>query len=189
HPYADQWGFMTRIRKLSDSDVSMLISKLCHGNELGVLKRDDEEEVKPWEPTLLKWTNDDFPQKVELVRANMLYIKKSGISQRALNVLKRLAAFKNPEFYKAQSMRISTYGRDRIISCSDETSEYLCLPRGCEADVRSLLAEAAVEAVLSDYTNSGRSINVSFRGETFQFRNYIQKSPRMNFGTNSLSMM
>jgi hypothetical protein len=142
HPHEDQWGFLNQIRKLSESDVGMLISKLCHGNELGVLKKDDEEEVKPWEPSRIKWSKDDYPQKVELVRANMLYIKKSGISQRALNALKRLAAFKNPDSYKAQAMRMPTYNKPRIISCSDETLEYLCLPRGCEADVRILLAES-----------------------------------------------
>ena len=34
----------------------------------------------------------------------MLYIEKIGVSQRALNQIKRLAAFKNPEFYKAQAI-------------------------------------------------------------------------------------
>lgn len=77
-PYEDQWRFLAQIRKLSESDVSMLISRLCHGNELGILKKDDEEEVKPWEPSLIKWSKDDFPKRVELVRANMLYINKSG---------------------------------------------------------------------------------------------------------------
>jgi hypothetical protein len=58
----------------------------------------------------------------------MLYIAKSGITQRALNALKRLAAFKNPEFYRAQAMRMPTRNKPRIISCAEETPEYLCLP-------------------------------------------------------------
>jgi hypothetical protein len=43
-----------------------------------------------------------------------------------LNQLKRLAAFKNPEFYKAQAMRMSTFNKPGIIYCVDETAEY-CL--------------------------------------------------------------
>jgi len=56
-----------------------------------------------------KLTRVDFPQTVEIVRANMLFIKKYGVSSSALNTLKRLAAFRNPDFYKAQAMRLSTY--------------------------------------------------------------------------------
>jgi len=35
----------------------------------------------------------------------------------------RIAAFQNPEFYKAQSMRLSTYGKPRVISCSESFPE------------------------------------------------------------------
>jgi superfamily II DNA or RNA helicase len=94
----------------------------------------------------------------------MIYIEKAGISQKALNILKRLAAFKNPEFYKAQAMRMPTYNKPRIISCVDETPDYICLPRGCENDVLNVLAEAGVEATWSDNTNSGRHIKVEFIG-------------------------
>jgi hypothetical protein len=101
---------------------------------------------------------------MQLVKANMLYIGKSGISQRALNTLKRLAAFKNPEFYRAQAMRMSTYGKPRIICCAEETPEYLCLPRGCEADLATLLGEAGVKVTWSDKTHAGRHIEVAFTG-------------------------
>jgi superfamily II DNA or RNA helicase len=101
---------------------------------------------------------------MQLVKANMLYISKSGISQRALNTLKRLAAFKNPEFYRAQAMRMSTYGKPRIISCAEETPEYLCLPRGCEMDLANLLAETGVEVEWSDKANPGRRIEITFTG-------------------------
>ena len=94
----------------------------------------------------------NFPSVIQVVKANMLYIEKSGISQKALNRLKRLAAFKNPEFYRAQAMRKSTYNQPRIISCAEETPEYLCLPRGCDVDLETLLGEAGVEIEWSDKT-------------------------------------
>jgi len=49
HPYGDQWGFLAQIRRLSEDEIGALISKLCHGSELGELKQDDEEATKPWE--------------------------------------------------------------------------------------------------------------------------------------------
>ena len=59
-----------------------------------------------------------FPGFVE---SNMLFIPKTGFSQKALNRIKRLAAFINSDFYKAQAMRLSTYNKPRIISCAEET--------------------------------------------------------------------
>jgi superfamily II DNA or RNA helicase len=164
HPYEDQWGFLAQIRRLPEDEIGALISKLCHGSELGELKQDDEEATKPWETSRSKLSRPEFPNVMQLVKANMLYIGKSGISQRALNALKRLAAFKNPEFYRAQAMRMSTYGKPRIISCAEETPEYLCLPRGCEADLTTLLGEAGVEVEWSDKTQPGRHIEVAFTG-------------------------
>jgi superfamily II DNA or RNA helicase len=163
-PYADQWEFLSKIRKLSEDEISTLIPRLCKGNELGTLQEADEELVKPWEKQQLKWSKTDFPMEVKIVKANMIYIEKTGISQKGLNILKRLAAFKNPEFYKAQAMRMPTYNKPRIISCADETPDYICLPRGCESDVLNVLADAGVEATWSDNTNPGRHIKVEFLG-------------------------
>ena len=138
-PYPDQWEFLSSISKLSEKKVGALTTKLsafANGNDLGILRRDDEESGKPWERTpVIPLTKEDFPGTMRLVKTNMIYILKQGISQRALNALKRLAAFRNPEFYKAQAMRMPTYNKPRIISCSDETGEYLCMPRGCEPDI------------------------------------------------------
>jgi superfamily II DNA or RNA helicase len=163
-PFADQWEFLAKIRKLSEDEISALIPRLCKGNELGALKEADEELVKPWEKHQLKWSKTDFPKEIKIVKANMIYIEKTGIPQKALNVLKRLAAFKNPEFYKAQAMRMPTYNKPRIISCADETADYICLPRGCESDVTNVLADAGVDATWSDNTNKGRHIKVAFIG-------------------------
>jgi len=164
-PFKDQWEFLSTVRKLTELDVETLISRLCPGNELGILKSDDQEEPqKPWETNSVKLSMHDFPQSIKIVRANMLYIPKSGVSQTALNQLKRLAAFHNPEFYKAQAMRLSVKKIPRIISCSDETVEYLCLPRGCETNLKTLFTELKIEPQFSDKTNHGRSIDVEFNG-------------------------
>ncbi len=162
----DQWAFLSSIRRLTEGNLEALISMLCPGNELGTLKADDEESPKPWET--LKRTQiagSDFPGETEVVKANMLFIPKAGFSQRALNHLKRLAAFRNPEFYKAQALRLTTFDKPRIISCSDETSDYLCLPRGCEAEIEVLFREMNMKVSWADKTNQGRKIDVGFNGD------------------------
>lgn len=160
----DQWAFLDSIKTLSEDEVDTYTCKLCSGNELGTLKKDDEETQKPWEVSRVELSNNDYPDTIHITKANMLYIEKSGISQRALNQLKRLAAFKNPEFYKAQAMRLPTRNKPMIISCSEETIEYLCLPRGCENDLKALINKFKVSVDFADESNKGKSIDIEFNG-------------------------
>ena len=163
-PYEDQWGFLAGISRLSEEEVTGLIQRLSPGNEMGALRKDDKDAEKPWQTERMQWSGNDFPEEVRLVKANMLYIEKAGISQRGLNAIKRLAAFRNPEFYKAQALRLPTYNKPRVISCSEEAPTYLCLPRGCEADVAILLYNAGVKAEWTDHACPGRPIHVAFNG-------------------------
>lgn len=95
----------------------------------------------------------------------MLYVQKNGLSNKALNIIKRLAAFRNPDFYKAQVMRLPTFDKPRIISLSDETPDYLCLPRGCEPDLVNLFDTMKANLKWADETFSGKSIKVQFNGQ------------------------
>jgi superfamily II DNA or RNA helicase len=164
--YPDQWGYLCNVKKYSLKETESFIRLLSPSGELGDLHKDSEDE-KPWEKKKQnsKLEKTDFPETVKIVSANQLYIDKSGISSPALNLLKRLAAFRNPEFYKAQAMRLSTFGKPRIISCSDETEKYLCLPRGLKDDVTTILRDKEVKIHFIDKTNNGRGIDVRFNGE------------------------
>ncbi len=52
----------------------------------------------------------ELPGAIELVLANQIYVAKEGLHPGLRNRLLRLAAFQNPEFYRAQAMRLSTAG-------------------------------------------------------------------------------
>ena len=77
-----------------------------------------------------------LPRSLELVLGNEIYIAKDGLASGLRNRLLRVAAFQNPEFYKAQAMRLSTYDKPRIIGCAEEHPHHIGLPRGCLEDVR-----------------------------------------------------
>jgi hypothetical protein len=47
-----------------------------------------------------------MPQALHVTLANLIYFEKSALPQALANRLIRLAAFQNPEFYKAQAMRL-----------------------------------------------------------------------------------
>ena len=161
--YKDQWAFLYNFKKIQESTIDQLL-RLHYQEELGKLSMSSEN--KPWvTPLPQNITQEDFHAKVEIIKADKLYIPLKAVSAKVLNHLKRIAAFKNPEFYSKQALRLSTYAIPRIISCFDITNEYLAMPRGCEDATRSFLNDNAVTYTIIDKTNHGNKISVSFQGE------------------------
>ncbi len=62
-------------------------------------------------------------------------------------------------------MRLPVYNKPRIISTSEETENYLCIPRGCEESLIDLLKDTHTKYHIDDKRNKGNLINVSFNGE------------------------
>ena len=161
--YKDQWAFLYNLKKIQESTIDQLL-RLHYQEELGKLSMSSES--KPWvTPLPQNITQEDFHAKVEIIKADKLYIPLKAVSAKVLTHLKRIAAFKNPEFYSKQALRLSTYAIPRIISCFDITNEYLAMPRGCEDATRSFLNDNAVTYTIIDKTNHGNKISVSFQVE------------------------
>ena len=104
-------------------------------------------------------------RRLELTLGDQIYIAKDGLPPGLRNRLLRLAAFQNPEFYKAQAMRLPTYDKPRIIGCAEDHPQHLGLPRGCLEDVQQLLADLHIAAVIRDERNAGTPLDVAFHGE------------------------
>ena len=161
--YKDQWAFLYNINKVKDTEVDMLLNlHVCE--ELGALTTSSES--KPWvSPIPQDISKGDFYSEIEITKADKIYIPLKAVSAKVLNHLKRIASFKNPEFYSKQALRLSTYSTPRIISCFDITDDYLAMPRGCEDAILSFLNENGVKYNIVDETNRGTPIFVSFQGK------------------------
>ena len=162
--HEDQWNYLLEIKRISEVAVDAILVKHETASELGELTTTSES--KPWEtPVPQKIAHNDFPANPVLIRSNMLYIPLQGFSAKAVNHLKRIASFKNPEFYARQGMRLSTYNIPRIISCANMEEDYVALPRGCEDAVIALLESNQVAYRIEDKNNHGENITVKFKGE------------------------
>ncbi len=88
-------------------------------------RRRTMEKTEPWTAPPSRRRKEapivgDLPATLELVLGNQIYIAKEGLHPGLRNRLLRLAAFQNPEFYKAQAMRLSTYDKPRVIACAED---------------------------------------------------------------------
>lgn len=162
--YPDQLQYLLSIRKMGESDVDALLQAHSNTQEpFGSLSKSSES--KPWEtPTPLAIAPSEFPKAITLVRANMLYIPLKDLPPKVVNHLKRIASFKNPEFFSHLGMHLSTYNIPRIISCAELSDEYLALPRGCEESTVEFFMSHEVKVTIEDKTNHGRPISVQFNG-------------------------
>ncbi len=164
-PYEDQWAYLSQITPISPEEVDDLLRIHSKGDALGPLIPQEEEAPKPWQRQVqIKLPQMELRDPLQIVRSNLLYIPESSLAPRAKNRLLRLAAFKNPDFYKSQAMRLPIYNKPRVICTAEEREGYLALPRGCEDALTELLAESNVPYEIADETYSGRKINVDFRG-------------------------
>jgi len=171
HPYPDQWQLLLSIRRVGADQLEWIVNDATRrGQVMGVkFSMTDDDEGTPW--TLLpsrkkseKPVPGPFPESVGIVRSNLIFVPKVDLPEAMLNRIIRVAAFQNPEFYKAQAMRLPIWDKPRIISCSEEFAQHLALPRGCLQEVSEILKEHEIRVLIRDERYTGKPIDVKFHG-------------------------
>lgn len=178
-PYPNQWKFLSSIKKMNPAEVRNIVKYAERSSSvIGVraVKCDDFAQDDPWTIPPSKQLPElelkgPFPKSISIVYGNLLFIEKEKLSSQLISRLVRLAAFQNPEFYRAQAMRLSTFGKPRIIYCAEEFPKHIGLPRGCLDEVRNLLNFHSIDVNLEDKRFAGQKIDVSFEGK-LQDRQY-----------------
>ena len=170
-PIPDQWEFLSSIRKIDRIRLSRLTDEAAAaGRIIGVrLATEDEGDETPWTSPPSRRRRDPpiigtLPESIEVVFGDQLYIPKDGLPAALRNRLIRLAAFQNPEFYRAQAMRLSTYDKPRIIDCAEDLSHHLGLPRGCLEELGTLLEDLGIKLVIRDERVPGQALDLEFHG-------------------------
>lgn len=172
-PYLDQWEFLSSIHKISRGEVEEVV-RLAETKgkviDVRLVPEGDEEEATPWITPPSRRRKDTpiagpLPKTLELTLANQIYIGKEALPPALRNRLIRLAAFQNPEFYKAQAMRLSTYDKPRIIACAEDHPKHIGLPRGCLDDLLQTLSSLNIKTVVRDQRNPGQPLKATFQGE------------------------
>ena len=138
-PFDDQWAFLSGVARVTREKLETVVADAERaGGVIGLrlALTDESEGEDPWlrPPSRRKRDapiEEPLPCEVRVVRGDLVYVDKEGLPSAMLNRLLRIAAFQNPEFYRAQAMRLSTFGKPRIIRCGEELERHIGLPRGC----------------------------------------------------------
>jgi superfamily II DNA or RNA helicase len=170
-PFPDQWRFLSCLRKMGRAEVEHIVEEASRrdkimGIRLPVIERGDGE---PWTalPSRRKKEleiSGPLPEKVRIVLGDLIYIEKEYLPSVLRSRLIRLAAFQNPEFYRAQAMRLSTYGKPRVISCAEDFMKHIGLPRGCLEEAIEIFESLRIKIEIIDERCAGMPIECEFQG-------------------------
>lgn len=171
-PHVNQWDYLASLKRAPRGDVEGIVVEASRrGQVIGarLSATDETDEEDPWtlppsKRRAEKPLQGPFPTKIDAVLANLVYVEKDGLSAQFANRLIRLAAFQNPEFYSAQSMRLSTFGKPRVIGCAEEFPKHIGLPRGCLDDLTVFLGAHGITLTLKDERFGGRPLECRFDG-------------------------
>jgi hypothetical protein len=174
NPYPDerQWAYLASVRRIDPEAVDLIAREaMRQGSVIGVrlANTTDEDDTAPWvrlpsrnpKPVII---NEPLPLKVRAVIAQKLFVQKMGLPSPLIDQIKRLAAFQNPEFYKKQSMRLSTATTPRVIACAEDFEQHVGLPRGRQFEVEALLREHGVSLEIEDERVRGSPLGFQFKG-------------------------
>ena len=173
-PWPDQWAFLSTMQRITRAQAESIVRAAeQRGRVVGVrcpvLDEDAEGDAEPWtappsrrraEPPIV----GPLPERLELILGNEIYLAREGLPAALRNRLLRLAAFQNPEFYRAQAMRLPTFGKPRVISCAEEHPLHIGLPRGCLDEIQDLLGSLGIECIVRDERHPGVPLGVTFQG-------------------------
>jgi len=190
-PHPDQWACLSSLTRILPSTVESIARDATRqGKIIGIRfisASADEKDDAPWERTpsgrpekisisepgrfrhpVFPETNTSLyvaPTEVHAVLAQRLFVDKTDLPSALINQIKRLAAFQNPEFYKKQSMRLSTALTPRVICCAEELPGHIALPRGCRDELVVLLQQYGSTLVIDDQRYPGEPLDVQFNGK------------------------
>ncbi|MCY4305216.1 MAG: DEAD/DEAH box helicase family protein [Aestuariivita sp.] len=169
-PYNDQWAYLSSQSRMSTAAVTSIVETAEHsGRVLNVrVPIRDEQAEKPWKQPPSRCSRPrhlgvSFSHTIKVTVADQVYVDRSELPSAMVTQLVRLAAFQNPEFYRAQAMRLPTFDKPRVVSCAELHSKHIALPRGCFDEMIEFLTDHGATVYMDDLREDGAPLPVSVR--------------------------
>ncbi len=104
-------------------------------------------------------------RQIVVRRDAVVHIPVEGLPGSVITELKHAASVSNPEFYRRQAQRFSTFGTPRLVTCFEHDADELRLPRGLLDEATGVLADAGFRVDVAVDVAAHSSIDVAFTGE------------------------
>ena len=167
--YPNQWDVLWNKPRLSAEFIEAKIKEWAASDITEAADNNPvEEREQPWKKEK-PFCRDDVTGKLSLVLSNGIYIDNLNLKAAIQNQIRRLAAIRNPVFYRNAAIGMSNFATSQWIYLGkDHLSGYIEIPRGLYDRLTEKIKEAAIPCEISDERQCGRHINAVFKGELRQ---------------------
>jgi superfamily II DNA or RNA helicase len=168
-PHSDQWAYLASIGLVSLAQLARITTKAAAadrgmGVPLPVTDEDEPWALPPSRRSAPPPITGALPEFVEVTRGNQVFVDRTNLPPALVTRILRVAAYQNPEFYRAQRMRFATYDKPRVVSRAELFPKHVALPRGCFQEITDLLGSLKIEVRVRDERNQGTPLNLTFLG-------------------------
>lgn len=156
----DQFAALDRVQPSSLELIESLV------DDLGVALGPQPERLRRPSRSELQAGRDEAGKKpITLEIDNSVRLPSRQLSGATIAELKHLSSLPNPEFYRRQAQRYSTFGTPRVVVRYEDDGEELRLPRGLLDDARDVLEHAGHPVDVSRSPVADTLIDVEFTGK------------------------
>ena len=101
---------------------------------------------------------------IQIRRDAMVHVPLPGVPGALISELKHIASVSNPEFYRRQAQRFSTFGIPRLVTCFEHDERELRLPRGLLDQTVDLLTASGFRVATQIHADRPADIAIAFTG-------------------------
>ncbi|WP_460534040.1 TOTE conflict system archaeo-eukaryotic primase domain-containing protein [Humibacter ginsengiterrae] len=160
-PYEDQFAALAAISPVPVERIMKLGTTLVDAR----VGPSESLGARPRRASIRALARTTAGRVLELRRDAVLHIPTSDLPGIVVTELKHMSSVPNPEFYRKQAQRFSTYGTPRFVTSFEHDEEELRLPRGLTDEAAALLRDAGFRVVINLMADSPTSVEVTFTGE------------------------
>lgn len=154
--YPDQWKALINTKKISQKWIEDFF-------EMYALSAENSND-NPWERES-SFDRCDVDGNINITLSNCIFIKKTNLTPKLQNQIRRLAAVSNPIYFKNRAMGLSNFDNTRYIYMGYDDSDYICVPRGLLEVIETNAENAGITVKVQDMRCQGQSIDVIFKGQ------------------------
>lgn len=165
-PLKDQWAALATVSTISTEQLRAIAVQAGVSAPESSEASQHLERSRATRSKVVRDLRNSAVTKIDLHQTNGLELEIAGLPGSFINYLKHEASVFNPEFYRRQAQRFSTFGIPRLITRFHVKHDVLYLPRGLRPLIADLCADAGVELCISDvFPQRKKRIHAKFVGK------------------------
>ena len=169
-PINDQWEYLANVKRLSQEEVNQIVSEFYPKSPIPKRSDDSDDLQLIIDETIIE-VNFSKEETLEckndicITLDSKISISLEGMPSKVIAKIKKMATLSNPEFYRKNRMRLSTFGEPRLIFTGEMQDSQIIVPIGLKESVLELFRKANAKIILHDKRPRPNLIETNFIGE------------------------